>query len=169
MELRPSGPAPAPRYDHVATLLATSANASAPEKLLLLGGRDSQQRFKDVHVLDLATKSWEGGHSIPPLSHEARAGWRAAGRPAGCCVPRTGLCSRGWRRHTLPARPVRPAPTPQGCNNLCTAVEAVPFHKVFNFGGKAGTMDFLNEVAVMDCGSRFWAAPEVLGSPPCAR
>lgn len=58
---------------------------------------------------------------------------------------------------------------PQGSNNLCISVEAVPHYKIFNFGGQAGTMGFLNELTVMDCGSRFWAAPEVLGAPPCAR
>lgn len=57
----------------------------------------------------------------------------------------------------------------QGSNNLCSSIEAVPFHKIFNFGGKAGTMDFLNSVEIMDCGRRVWSTPDVLGSPPCAR
>ncbi len=185
-ELNPSGTGPAPRFDHVAALFPTSPNSQQPERLMLMGGRDSMQRFKDVHVLDLRAMHWDLQHSIPPLSHEVC-------EQRGCANYTCPICDAGFMdsltclhvacpawfkcRCYKPARILtgqpllRPPCTSllQGCNNLCTSVEAVPFHKIFYFGGKAGTMDFLNEVAVMDCGSRFWASPEVLGSQPCAR
>ena len=72
-ELQLSGLPPAPRYDHVAALFPTSPNSQQPDKLIIVGGRDSAQRFKDVHVLDLRSKAWDAQHNIPPLSHQV--GW----------------------------------------------------------------------------------------------
>lgn len=82
-ELLPTGPAPLPRYDHVAALFPVSPNAQQPTKLLILGGRDSVQQFRDAHVLDLETLTWDTQHSIPALSHEVRG---CSGGGVGCTV-----------------------------------------------------------------------------------
>ena len=39
------------------------------------------------------------------------------------------------------------------CNNVSDAIESVPNYKLFTFGGKAGMMQYLDKVDVMDCGS----------------
>ena len=55
------------------------------------------------------------------------------------------------------------------CNNVSDAIESVPNYKLFTFGGKAGMMQYLDKVDVMDCGSLVWSSPSVHGKPPCAR
>ncbi|EFN60095.1 hypothetical protein CHLNCDRAFT_133411 [Chlorella variabilis] len=69
-EVSASGPAPPPRFDHTATLVATAANSPSPDKLLILGGRDSTQNFTDAHVLDLESMAWEQAHGMPALGGE---------------------------------------------------------------------------------------------------
>lgn len=71
-ELSAGGAAPTPRYDHVAALFPTSPNSQQPDKLVVMGGRDSMQQYRDVHVLDLQSLTWELQHDIPSLSHEVR-------------------------------------------------------------------------------------------------
>lgn len=71
-EVRPGGTAPAPRFDHTAAALATVANSPEPDKLVILGGRDSTQSFTDAHVLDLESMEWLAGHGFPPLGGEVR-------------------------------------------------------------------------------------------------
>jgi dynein heavy chain, axonemal len=51
------------------------------------------------------------------------------------------------------------------CNNACNAIEAVPHHKVFSFGGKKGAMDYLNRVDVLDAGNEAWSQPAVVPHP----
>ena len=69
-EVTVAGTPPAPRFDHTAVLLATLPNSPQPDKLLVLGGRDSMQHFTDVHVLDLDSMSWQQAHGVPALSCE---------------------------------------------------------------------------------------------------
>lgn len=78
-EVSASGPAPPPRFDHTATLVATAANSPSPDKLLILGGRDSTQNFTDAHVLDLESMAWEQAHGMPALGGEVGVQWGVAG------------------------------------------------------------------------------------------
>ena len=62
-------------------------------------------------------------------------------------------------------------------NHSCCAVEAIPNWKMFIFGGCSGVLDdktnaqgtYVNDVAVLDTGSNFWAVPEVHGEAPKPR
>ena len=64
-----------------------------------------------------------------------------------------------------------PALPMEACNSICDGVQSVPFHKVFNFGGKKGMMNYLNAIEVMDCGNQVWNMPAVQGNgkAPCGR
>ncbi len=73
------GPGPAPRFDHAAAALATVANSPHPDKLVILGGRDSTQGFTDAHMLDLGSMEWLAGHGFPPLGSEV-----GSSAPLGC-------------------------------------------------------------------------------------
>ena len=64
---------------------------------------------------------------------------------------------------------IMPAFSSDVCNNVSDAIESVPNYKLFTFGGKAGMMQYLDKVDVMDCGSLVWSSPSVHGKPPCAR
>lgn len=79
-----AGRPPAPRFDHTAVALTMAPNSPHPDKLVVLGGRDSTQSFTDVHVLDLKSMTWLGGHGVPPLHGEVRPGRRREGDVGGC-------------------------------------------------------------------------------------
>lgn len=92
-------PAPAPRFDHACCALPTAANSQQPDKLVVLGGRDSSQHFTDVHVLDLSSWTWQTGHGVPALGSQvgetASAARGSAGGEAsqGACIPELQRCS----------------------------------------------------------------------------
>lgn len=86
-EARPGGPGPAPRFDHAAAALATVANSPHPDKLVILGGRDSTQGFTDAHVLDLGSMEWLAGHGFPPLGSEVRCGSQQGVRRLAQLIP----------------------------------------------------------------------------------
>jgi dynein heavy chain, axonemal len=48
------------------------------------------------------------------------------------------------------------------CNNCCDAIESVPYHKVFSFGGKKGAMDYMNCIDVLDAGTQKWHNPHIV-------
>lgn len=54
------------------------------------------------------------------------------------------------------------------CNNVCDAIESVPYHKVFSFGGKKGAMDYMSAIDVLDAGTEQWYAPAVVAHPGAA-
>jgi dynein heavy chain, axonemal len=51
------------------------------------------------------------------------------------------------------------------CNNCCDAIESVPYHKVFSFGGKKGAMDYMNRIDILDAGNQEWYSPAVVPHP----
>lgn len=51
------------------------------------------------------------------------------------------------------------------CNNCCDAIEAVPYHKVFSFGGKKGAMDYMNSINILDAGTQEWFTPNIVPHP----
>ena len=51
------------------------------------------------------------------------------------------------------------------CNNCCSAIEAVPYHKVFTFGGKKGAMDYMNTIDILDAGTQEWFTPNIVPHP----
>ncbi|KAI3429649.1 hypothetical protein D9Q98_005734 [Chlorella vulgaris] len=69
-EVAAGGAAPQPRFDHAAAIFPCTANSSTPDRLIILGGRDSSQNFSDMHVLDLESMSWLQDHGMPPLGGE---------------------------------------------------------------------------------------------------
>jgi hypothetical protein len=69
------GIGPSPRFDHAAFALPTSPDSSAPNKLVVIGGRNVDAVLGDSHALDLATLTWEGtldggGCVVPPPGGE---------------------------------------------------------------------------------------------------
>jgi dynein heavy chain len=72
-EVAAGGAAPQPRFDHAAAIFPCTANSSTPDRLIILGGRDSSQNFSDMHVLDLESMSWLQDHGMPPLGGEVSA------------------------------------------------------------------------------------------------
>ena len=63
-------------------------------------------------------------------------------------------------------------------NFSAVSVVAVPYWKVFVFGGNSGDLSdggsnpqgsYLNDLAVLDTGTHFWTRPTVIGTPPSAR
>ena len=132
------GKAPEPRMDHSVLMYPVQPSSDVPEKMVIMGGRDLQQYFEDVHVLDLGPESgvmrWTDEGVPPPFSSAV-------------------------------------------CNSCCDAVESVPYHKVFTFGGKTGPMECIDGVEVLDTGTGHWSSPgiiphprpELVCSPPVAR
>lgn len=106
----------------------TEPSSERPSKLVIMGGRDLQQYFEDLHVLELS----EDMDAIHWNESEVD-------RP-----PHVGNVV---------------------CNGCCDAIEAVPYYKVFTFGGKTGPMACMNTVAVLDTGAREWSEPPVIAHP----
>lgn len=85
-------PAPAPRFDHACCAIPTAANSQQPDKLVLLGGRDSSQHFTDSWWLDLSTWTWQTGSGVPVLAGQVRSehgemhSTRVLCRPGARCV-----------------------------------------------------------------------------------
>ncbi len=73
-EVKVGLPAPAPRFDHTCCAIPTAANSQHPDKLVLLGGRDSSQHFTDGWWLDLSTWTWQTGGGVPTLGGQVRCG-----------------------------------------------------------------------------------------------
>lgn len=107
------------------------------KQLYVMGGWNSSRQFDDVHIFDLATRTW----SQPP---------HASG-PDYWGTPR-------W-------------------NYSAVAVFAVPYWKIFVFGGNSGdlvegkspTGEYCNDVMVLECGSNQWVRPSVVGQIPAPR
>lgn len=172
-EVSASGAAPAARFDHTAVALATAANSPSPDKLVVLGGRDSNQSFTDAHVLDLDSMAWLSGHGVPPLTGEVSTLAQGSALPS-CSLDAGWQVCHGtgaqpcWSRPRLPTSPAcqhlqnvleMPAshlPFPslmlpvllQVCNHLCASVDSVPYHKMFAGFGKSATLQYLSSVQV---------------------
>jgi hypothetical protein len=84
-EVKMGLPAPAPRFDHTCCAIPTLANSQHPDKLVLLGGRDSSQHFTDGWWLDLSTWTWQTGAGVPALGSQVRTGVRVSVEAALMC------------------------------------------------------------------------------------
>jgi hypothetical protein len=115
-ELAAAGPCPQPRFDHAAALLPTAPNSPVPDKLVIVGGRDTTQSFEDTHVLDLESMTWQQSHAVPPLAgqvgamahsgcHQKRVPFSRT--PAGCVF---GLWARMAGLHAAHAAHACPLP-----------------------------------------------------------
>jgi hypothetical protein len=182
-QLQMHGPCPEPRAHFTATKVGST--------VYLFGGYGgSGQVYNDLWALsiggDAASFSWEdlssqlqGDGPSPRFDHAAYVYPITPNSPSYDRLVIAGgrdlstvlldsfmldLASLTW----LPEAPGLPL---DACNSICNGVSSVPYHKVFNFGGKRGMMNYLNSVEVMDCGNQTWNTPEVQGSsrPPCGR
>lgn len=182
-QLQVQGPCPEPRAHFTATKVGS--------KVYLFGGYGSSgQVFNDLWALstgaDAASFSWEdlssqlqGDGPSPRFDHAAYVYpitpnspsydrlVVAGGRDLSAALLDSFMLDLA-RLNWLPEAPALPL---DACNSICDGVSSVPFHKVFNFGGKRGMMNYLNSVEVMDCGNQTWNTPVVQGSgkPPCGR
>lgn len=116
--------------DHNLLMYPTEPSSDVPSKLVIMGGRDLQQYFEDLHVLELSEDI-------------SKIHWNESevGRP-----PHVGTVV---------------------CNSCCDAIESVPYHKVFTFGGKTGPMACVNKIAVLDTGAREWERAPRDCTPHC--
>jgi dynein heavy chain, axonemal len=114
--------------DHSLLMYPTEPSSDIPRKLVIMGGRDLQQYFEDLHVLELSEDISAIHWNVSDVERPPHIGSMV-------------------------------------CNSCCDAIESVPFHKVFTFGGKTGPMAYVNHVSVLDTGAREWSDPPVISHP----
>jgi len=181
---------PEPRGAHASTLVKLPNGGGL--RLMVFGGYGgagfSRRDFSDLHALDMETMEWEeietNGEAPEPRSgHQLLAvddkqlyvmgGWNSSRQFDDVHV--YDMASRAWSQ---PARASGPeywgAPR---WNYTAVAVFAVPFWKIFVFGGNTGdlvegstpTGDYVNDIMVLECGDNVWARPTIAGEIPSAR
>lgn len=171
---------PAPRGGHSAVAIRKSIYVFGGYGGAGYGRRD----FDDLHALRCDDASWSRVTSKgrPP---EKRAGHQA------CAVDDVMLVCGGWNSvmqfndlHVFDTR-TNAWTALEGSqmgtalprwNHAACAVAAIPYAKVFTFGGVLGEPGnynsqgtFTNDVAVLDSGDLVWTTPEIQGEPPCGR
>lgn len=181
---RPWAGVPQPRGAHASTLVGS--------RLMIFGGYGgagfSRRDFADLHALDMETMEWEevetqgegpeprSGHQL--LSIEDRqlyvmGGWNSSRQFDDVHVFE--LSTRSWSQ---PARASGPDYWgPPRWNFTAVAVFAVPFWKIFVFGGNSGdlvegktpTGEYCNDIMVLECGDNEWVRPSVVGDVPIPR
>ena len=180
---RPWPGVPQPRGAHATTLVG--------DKLMVFGGYGgagfSRRDFADLHALDLNSLCWEevetGGEGPEPrsghqlLSVEDRVlylmgGWNANRQFDDVHV--LDLETKTWSQPEGASGP--DAFGVPRWNFTAVAVFAVPFWKVFLFGGNSGdlvegkpTGDYRSDVQVLECGENRWVRPETCGATPLPR
>jgi dynein heavy chain, axonemal len=106
------------------------------ENIFVIGGWNSLEQFKDIHILNTITNVW----TIPSGDN-------------------TFLNLKRW-------------------NHAAVSVFAVPYWKIFVFGGNSGDLNesgsnpqgtYLNEMTVYETGTNSWSRPAVIGNPPSER
>jgi dynein heavy chain len=172
---------PLPRGAHSATLIGTN-------QMYVFGGYGgsgyARRDFFDVSVLDLETWEWralECKGDIP----EARSGHQ------GVAVQDSLYIIGGWNSlqqfddlyildtntNTWNKPFVNGDFGPPRWNFSAVSVFAVPYWKVFVFGGNSGNLNdggspqgqYLNDMIVLETGSKTWTRPAVLGNIPSQR
>jgi len=148
------------------------------------GSGFARRDFNDIGVLDLGTWEWRpiectGEHPDPRSGHQGVAvqdnvyiigGWNSIDQFDNMYVLDT--VTNVW---TKPA--VTGSFGPPRWNFSAVSVFAVPYWKVFVFGGNSGNLNdggnpqgqYLNDMCVLETGSKSWTRPQVLGTVPCER
>jgi dynein heavy chain len=171
---------PSPRGAHSSVLIGS--------QMFVFGGYGgvgfSRRDFNDVTALDLDTWEWrpiECTGEVP----DARSGHQ------GIAVKEAIYIIGGWNSmvqfdnmHVLDTvTNVWSKPEQQNSfgpprwNFAAVSVFAVPFWKIFVFGGNSGDLnengnpqgDYLNDMTVFETGSNTWTNPQTLGNVPCQR
>jgi len=172
---------PLPRGAHSATLIGGS-------QMFIFGGYGgsgySRRDFNDVSILDLETWEWRvlectGEEPAARSGHQGVAvqdkiyiigGWNSMDQFDNMYVLDT--LANVWSK---PA--VSGDFGPPRWNFSAVSVFAVPFWKVFVFGGNSGNLndggnpqgEYLNDMCVLETGSKQWTRPSVLGNLPTER
>lgn len=171
---------PAPRGGHSATLIGS--------QMYVFGGyggsKYARRDFNDVHVLDLEAREWrqlECSGTVP----DARSGHQAV------VVNDLIYVIGGWNSmlqfdnmHVLDTTTgvwTRPDTQnsfgPPRWNFSAVSVFAVPYWKIFVFGGNSGDLNeggnpqgqYLNDLVVLETGTHTWTRPETTGPLPTER
>ena len=168
---RPWAGVPQPRGAHASTLVGSA--------LMIFGGYGgsgfSRRDFADLHSLDMETMEWEevettgeppearSGHQL--LSIEDRqlyvmGGWNSSRQFDDVHV--VDLATKAWSQPAMASGPDYWGPP--RWNFTAVAVFAVPFWKIFVFGGNSGdlvegktpTGEYCNDIMVLECGENVW-------------
>jgi dynein heavy chain len=175
---------PLPRGGHSACMIGDS-------KMYIFGGYGgsgyARLDYNDVNVLDLSIWEWFKVPATGELPPE-RSGHQ------GCAVLEKMYVMGGWNSmlqfndmyilDTTTNEWTKPEENTMGAafgaprwNFAAVSVFAVPYWKIFIFGGNSGDLndggnprgDFLNDMAVLETGSNAWSRPTTLGNCPTAR
>lgn len=172
---------PSPRGAHSATLVGT--------QLYIFGGYGgagfARRDFNDISVLDLDAWEWRavectGELPEPRSGHQCVAvldqlyllgGWNSMVQFDNMYILDT--VQNEWRKPEGASGNFGPA----RWNFTAVAVKAVPFWKVFVFGGNSGDLydsgnpqgQYLNDLVVLETGTNQWGRPTTLGSLPQER
>ena len=171
---------PAQRGAHSATIIGS--------QMYIFGGYGgsgfARRDFNDISILDLNTYEWtsvECAGEIP----DARSGHQ------GVAVKDNLYIIGGWNSmvqfdnmyvldtiNNVWTKPEQNNPFgPPRWNFSAVSVFAVPFWKIFVFGGNSGDLneggnpqgDYLNDMVVLETGTNTWTRPNVVGNPPAQR
>jgi len=171
---------PAPRGAHSATIVGSS--------MYIFGGYGgagfARRDFNDVTALDLDTWEWRNVEYTGEIP-EARSGHQ------GVAVLDNIYVIGGWNSmeqfsnmyifdtvHSVWSKPVQQGSFgPPRWNFAAVSVFAVPYWKIFVFGGNSGDLyeggnpqgKYLNDMCVLETGSKTWTRPTVLGNIPSER
>lgn len=173
---------PSPRGSHSASLVGN--------QLYIFGGYGgsgfARRDFNDVTILDFDTWEWmpvectgeipepRSGHQAVPVQDKIYVigGWNSMEQFKGIHILDT--VSNTWS-------------IPQGdnvdtgirrWNHAAVSVQAVPYWKIFVFGGNSGDLtesgsnpqgSYLNDMIVYETGTDSWSNPSVLGKVPAER
>eukprot|EP01041_Mallomonas_annulata_P001785 gene1785-3464_t len=172
---------PSHRGSHTATLIGS--------QLYIFGGYGgsgyARRDFNDVSSLDLDTWEWKsiectGEVPEPRSGHQTIAvldslyvigGWNSMDQFNNMFI--LDVNTRVWSRPV--GNPMDFGPP--RWNHTAVSVVAVPYWKVFVFGGNSGNLTesgasqgkYLNDICVLETGTNTWTRPIVMGTPPPER
>ncbi|KAH8058729.1 hypothetical protein JL722_5961 [Aureococcus anophagefferens] len=158
---RPWAGVPQPRGAHASTLVGSA--------LMIFGGYGgsgfSRRDFADLHSLDMETMEWEELYVM--------GGWNSSRQFDDVHV--VDLATKAWSQPAMASGPDYWGPP--RWNFTAVAVFAVPFWKIFVFGGNSGdlvegktpTGEYCNDIMVLECGENVWVRPETVGDIPIPR
>ena len=181
---RPWPGLPEARGSHASAIVGQS-------KFMVFGGYGgagfSRRDFADLHSLDMETMEWDEiqGLGEPPEArsgHQLLAvedtqlyvmgGWNSSRQFDDVHI--FDLETKCWSQPPMASGPDYWGPP--RWNHAAVAVFAVPYWKIFVFGGNSGdlvdgnpTGDYCNDIMVFECGTNQWVRPAIAGTTPFER